>query len=183
MRVLAVSGYKHYELGIFNETHEGIYYIKKAIEQRLRQWLEEGLEWVVITGQTGVELWCSEVVFNLQEEFNTLKLSVLQPFLNQEERYNEAQKIKYEEMLLFADHVDAITKRPYESPAQFRVKNDFLVKHTDALLLLYDEEKMGTPKYLLQRAKQKENYPIYFITPYDLEWVVEEERWMNQSEW
>lgn len=180
MKVLAVSGYRHYELGVFSEKHPGIGYIKKAIEQRFREFLDEGLEWVVISGQTGVEMWCADVVFSLQEEFPHLKLSMLQPFLQQEERYNDMHKMKYEEIILLADHVDAITKRPYENPSQLRMKNDFIVRHTDALLVLYDEEKEGTPKFIVKSGQQKEGYPIFYITSYDLQSIVEEEM-MNNS--
>ncbi|GAA3327349.1 hypothetical protein GCM10020331_066930 [Ectobacillus funiculus] len=48
--------------------------------------LEEGLEWVLISGQLGVELWTAEVVFELQMEYPDLKLAVFTPFLEQEEK-------------------------------------------------------------------------------------------------
>ncbi len=45
---ILVTGYKAHELGIFNDTHDGIPIIKKAIETQLRVLLEEGLEWVIL---------------------------------------------------------------------------------------------------------------------------------------
>ena len=66
-KVVFITGYKAHELGIFDQKHEGIKYIKKAVLNRLITLLEEGMEWVLITGQPGVELWSAQVVFDLQK--------------------------------------------------------------------------------------------------------------------
>ncbi|MCM3762130.1 DUF1273 domain-containing protein [Alkalihalobacillus oceani] len=179
MKTLAVSGYKAHELGIFDQKHQGVYYIKKAIEQRLRTFADEGLEWVIISGQLGVELWTAEVVYQLKEDYPDLQLAVLTPFLQQENNWQEAKKQYYQDLLSKADFVDSITKRPYESPAQLRLKNEFIVNKAEGLLLLYDEEKIGSPHYYLEVAKkrqQSEDFPIYFITPEDLDLLIQDER-------
>ncbi|MFY4776032.1 DUF1273 domain-containing protein [Metabacillus sp. RGM 3146] len=177
MKTLLVSGYKSSELGIFKTNHPAVHYIKKALRKRLQQMLEEGLEWVVISGQLGVELWAAEEVFSLQEEYPELKLAVLTPFLNQESNWNEANKEIYEGILAQADFVDAISKREYEKPWQFRMKNQFLVQKTDGLLLVYDEENPGSPKFLLETAKSRKEeagYHIMQISFSDLQVIVEE---------
>jgi uncharacterized phage-like protein YoqJ len=184
VQTLLVSGYKAHELGIFSDQHEGVYYIKKALQQRFRSLIDEGLEWVIISGQPGVEMWAAETVFDLQTEFPDLKLAVITPFLDQEKRWKENVQEKYQEVLMNADFVDSVSRKPYENPQQLRVKNQFLVQKSDAILLLYDEEKDGSPKYYLQAAKIKQemddSYNIYFITPYDLDVIVQEEQW-NQE--
>lgn len=81
---MIITGYKPHELGIFNDKHPGIPIIKKALENRLRNLLDEGLEWVIISGQQGVETWSVEVVLTLKEEFPDLKYAVITPFLEQE---------------------------------------------------------------------------------------------------
>ncbi|WP_332693065.1 DUF1273 domain-containing protein [Halalkalibacter lacteus] len=179
MKTIVVSGYKSHELGIFDQKHQSVYYIKKAIEQRLRSLVEEGLEWVIISGQLGVELWAAEVVFALKEEYPQLQLAVLTPFLQQEERWGDATKSYYQEIIRQADFVESITKRPYDNPAQLRQKNEFLIAKADGMLLLYDEEKPGSPTYYLELAKIREvrdGFPIIFITPTDLDILVQEEQ-------
>lgn len=57
MKILTVTGYKPMELNIFKEGDPRIAFIKAAIEKRLIYFIEEGLEWVLISGQMGVELW------------------------------------------------------------------------------------------------------------------------------
>ncbi|WP_227936290.1 DUF1273 domain-containing protein [Alkalihalobacillus deserti] len=180
MKSIVVSGYKGHELGIFDQKHKGIYFIKKAIEQRLRSLVEEGLEWVIISGQLGVELWAAEVVLQLKEEYPKLQLAVLTPFLQQEDRWQEATKLYYQEIVQQADFQDSITRRSYDNPAQLRQKNEFLIAKADGLLLLYDEEKPGSPTYYLEIAKKRESFehfPILIITPTDLDILVQEEQY------
>lgn len=62
MKVIAVTGYKPFELGIFKNDHPGVECIKKALRRKLTAFVEGGLEWVIISGQLGVELWTAEVV-------------------------------------------------------------------------------------------------------------------------
>ncbi|MTE25225.1 DUF1273 family protein, partial [Microbacterium sp. ZXX196] len=61
MKVAAISGYKPFEIGLFKKNDPAVEYIKKAIRKELEQLLEEGLEWVLISGQLGTELWAAEV--------------------------------------------------------------------------------------------------------------------------
>lgn len=185
IKILTVTGYKAHELGIFDKKHVGIRYIKKAIERKLRQLLDEGLEWVLISGQLGIEFWAAETVLSLKEEFPSLKLGIFTPFLNQESRWKEETQEEYRQLLREADHVDSITKREYDSPAQLRLKNQFLIEKSDALLIVYDETKQGSPDYYLTPAMQKQamsHYEIIYITPEDIDWIVQEER-LEQSDW
>ncbi|MBE5105379.1 DUF1273 domain-containing protein [Bacillus thuringiensis] len=182
MKVVAVTGYKPFELGIFKNDHPGVACIKKALHRKLITFVEEGLEWVIISGQLGVELWAAEVVFGIQEEYPDLKLAVFTPFLEQEEGWKEDNREYYEFILSQADHIDSITKRKYESPEQFKLKNQFFIEKSDALLAVYDEEKSGSPKYIVEAAKKKgeiENYHSYFILFSDLQDIIEEEQWNN----
>ncbi|WP_242217463.1 DUF1273 domain-containing protein [Bacillus cereus group sp. BfR-BA-01380] len=180
MKVVAVTGYKPFEMGLFSNEHPGVEYIKKAVRKRLLSLLEEGLEWVIISGQLGVELWTAEVVFDLQLEYPDLKLAIFTPFLEQEENWKENNREYYEFILSQADHVDSITKRKYESPEQFRLKNQFFIEKSDALLAMYDEEKPGSPKYMVEIGRKKaetQNYQCYFILFSDLQDIIEEEQW------
>jgi uncharacterized phage-like protein YoqJ len=185
MKVLAVSGYKAFELGIFKKDHPSVLFIKAAIKKALIPMVEEGLEWVLISGQLGAELWAAEVVFDLQMEYPALQLAVITPFLDQESSWNENNKEWYHSVLAQADFVDSVSKKGYEKPWQFRLKNQFFIDKSEGLLLLYDNEKDGSPKYLFEMAmeyQKKHTYPIELITFYDLQMVVEEEQ-MKQSDY
>ncbi len=86
MSVVAITGYKNYELGISKNNDPAISYIKMAIKKELLPFIEEGYEWVLISGQLGIEMWAAEVVFDLQLEHPDLKLAILTPFLNQRKK-------------------------------------------------------------------------------------------------
>jgi uncharacterized phage-like protein YoqJ len=177
-KVLAISGYKPFELGIFQKDHPSVAFIKLAIRKKLIEMIEDGLEWVMISGQLGVELWAAEVVFDLQIDYHDLKLAVITPFLNQEKGWNEKNQEWYETIIAGADFIDSVSKKEYEKPWQFRLKNQFFIEKSNGLLLLYDQEKEGSPKYLYEMAKeyqQDQSYPVHLITFYDLQCVFEEE--------
>ncbi|CAH2715592.1 hypothetical protein BACCIP111895_02776 [Neobacillus rhizosphaerae] len=179
IKVLSISGYKPFELGIFKKDHPSALFIKAAIKKSLLTLLEEGLEWVLISGQLGVELWAAEVVFDLKKDFPNVKLAVITPFLDQEAQWNENNKEWYQSVLAAADFIDSVTKKGYEKPWQFRLKNQFFIEKSDGLLLLYDQEKEGSPKYLYELAMQYQkdrDYSIELITFYDLQMIVEDEQ-------
>ncbi|KAB2338276.1 DUF1273 domain-containing protein [Cytobacillus depressus] len=182
-KVAIISGYKPFEIGVFKMDDPAVQFIKKAIKNQLISLLEEGLEWVIISGQLGTELWAAEVVFELQlEDYPELQLAVITPFLNQEESWKEANKEWYESVLAQADFIDAVSKKPYEKPWQFRMKNQFFVEKSDTLLLFYDTEKEGSPKYLYEEAKRKQDYDIRLISFDDLQALVEEEQMKSAFE-
>ncbi|MDQ0976206.1 putative phage-like protein YoqJ [Neobacillus niacini] len=178
IKVLAISGYKPFELGIFKNDHPAVLFIKAALKKELIPMMEAGLEWVLISGQLGVELWAAEVVFELKSEFPDVKIAVITPFLDQEASWSETNSEWYKSILVQADFIDSVTKKGYEKPWQFRLKNQFFIEKSDALLLLYDQEKEGSPKYIYEMAVQYQNkhsYPIQLVTFYDLQVIVEEE--------
>lgn len=178
IKVLAISGYKPFELGIFKNDHPAVMFIKAALKKELIPMMEAGLEWVLISGQLGVELWAAEVVFDLKSEFPDVKLAVITPFLDQEASWSENNSEWYKSILAQADFIDSVTKKGYEKPWQFRLKNQFFIEKSDALLLFYDQEKEGSPRYIYEMAVQYQNkhsYPIQLVTFYDLQVIVEEE--------
>ncbi|HHY73535.1 MAG TPA: DUF1273 domain-containing protein [Bacillus bacterium] len=188
MALYAVTGYKSHEIGIFNNNHPGLKFIKKALKKSIIQLIEdEALEWVLISGQLGVELWAGEVTLELQEDYPDLKLAVITPFLEQEVNWKEESQEYYQSILAQADFVDSITKRKYENPSQFRSKNQFFINKSDGLLLLFDEEIGGTPTYMLEMARKKQQsdevFKIRMITPYDIQVLAEEERMDNGDYW
>ncbi|MFA9455435.1 DUF1273 domain-containing protein [Halalkalibacter sp. AB-rgal2] len=182
MKVVAISGYKAHELGIFDSNHEAITYIKKAIENRLKPLCDLGLEWVIISGQLGVELWSAEVVISLKQEYKDLRLAVLTPYLEQESRWKEETKQYYQSILDRADFNDSISKRPYDSPVQLKQKNEFILSKADGLILFYDEENPGSPRFMFDLAKRmtdRGDVELIQITAMDMNELIQEEQFLH----
>lgn len=178
-----MTGYKQHELGIFDDKHPGIPIIKKALKSQLLALIPEGLEWIIVSGQLGVELWATEVVMDLQEEYPELKYAVITPFLDQSNHWNDTNKEKYESMVMHADYHVSLTARPYEAPWQFSEKDKFLLRNSDGMILLYDDENEGSPKFMKKLVDQymnQTNYQLFTITADDLNFIAEEEQ---QNHW
>lgn len=183
IKTIYVTGYRPHELGIFNNQHPGVAIIKKALEVKLRALADDGLEWVVVSGQLGVELWATETVRAIQPDYPELKYSVITPFLEQEKNWNEQKQEQYMSMVAQANFVTSVTKRPYEAPWQFIEKDKFIINNTDAMLLVYDEENEASPKYVLNLAKkymEQHNYELFTINAYDLQVIAEE---IQRGDW
>ncbi|WP_280771874.1 SLOG family protein [Salipaludibacillus daqingensis] len=178
-QVLAITGYKPHEIGIFNEQHDQLPFLKKALSKKITQLKEEfDIKWIITSGQPGVELWAAEAAIELKSSYPDLKVATLAPFHNQDERFQEAVKTLYEFVWDHSDYRDYITKRPYDNPAQLRSKNEFIVEKSDASLVLYDSETEGTPKFFLNYALKKQHqktYPIFYLTPDDLEEMIRDQ--------
>ncbi|MGZ0052532.1 DUF1273 domain-containing protein [Brevibacillus gelatini] len=176
---LLVSGYKAHELGIFHEKHPGRAIIKTALKRQLTRFLAEGLEWVIISGQLGVEMWAAETVLELKKEYPRLKLAVITPFLNQEEKWKEETQDYYRHIVMQADYLNSVYQTPYQGVWQLQEKDKFLLAHSDGLLLVYDEENEGSPKYLNKLAATKAaqgDYLFFRINAYDLQSIAEEQQ-------
>ncbi|HAX1172564.1 TPA: DUF1273 family protein, partial [Enterococcus faecium] len=49
-KVIYVSGYRSFELGVFKENDPKIQVVKNVLKKELHQLAEEGLEWVLVSG-------------------------------------------------------------------------------------------------------------------------------------
>lgn len=179
---LVVSGCKPMELSIFNEEDPRIKFVKRAIEKRLIQFIEEGLEWVLISGQMGVELWTAEVVLGLKEIYD-IQIAMIPPFENMASRWPEALQHKYEELSFTVDFYEPLYQGDYRGPFQFRRRDEWLIDKSDACLLLMDEEYPGSVGYFYNVVKKRDDYPSYFITPFDIEEVVQEIQMQDPRYW
>ncbi|PZE22228.1 SLOG family protein [Paenibacillus xerothermodurans] len=183
MKRVLVAGYKASELGIFSRKHPGIEIIKNAIKQRLLMLADQGLEWVIVSGQWGVELWAAEAVLELRDEHPALRLAVITPFIEQDEKWSEEKRAIYREVIGRADYVNSVSRSKYDGPWQFKEKNKFLLRNSDGIVVVYEQEQEGSPRYMLdlavQHAKQRD-YRIIQINAEDLQNIADEH---NQDYW
>ena len=89
MTSLLVTGYKSFELGIFKDKDPKVTIIKKAIKRDFKRFLDDGVDWMIFTGNLGFEFWALEVAKELQQDY-PLKLATLFPFETHE--WSESDK-------------------------------------------------------------------------------------------
>ena len=77
---LIITGYRNYEIGVFQEKDPKIKVLKKVIRETLIPLIEDGITWIVIGGNLGVELCAGVFVFVLKEEYPQMQVAPLFPF-------------------------------------------------------------------------------------------------------
>lgn len=172
MKNLYVSGYRSFELSIFQESDPKVLRIKKVLRSYLKAFLEEGLEWVIISGNLGVEQWTAEVVSELKADYPDLKLGLLYPYEDFGSQWKENNQEKKATVERYCDFIACVSHQPYTSPKQLKNHTQFILTHTKGALLVYDEEFPGKTRFFMEEAKgfQKEkNYEITTITFDDLQ--------------
>lgn len=90
---ILVTGYKNFELGIFQDKDPRITIIKKAIDKDFRRFLENGADWFIFMGNLGFEYWALEVALDLQKEYD-FQIATIFTFENHGQNWNEANKAK-----------------------------------------------------------------------------------------
>lgn len=172
---LYVSGYRSYEVGVFSKEDPKLYYIKEFFKRRLIGYIESGLEWVIISGNLGTELWIAEVVLELKEIYPELHLGVLLPYLEFSGNWNENNQADYNEIIQKADYTNYTSNKPYDNPGQLKNNQAFIIQNTDGCLLFFDSEKEGKVKFVHDMAlKYQENspYEIERVGFDELQWFV-----------
>lgn len=168
MRRLWVTGYRSYELNVFKDSDSKVKVIKKVLTDHLKNYLEEDTDecWLIAGPQMGVERWALECGLVLKKGYSQLKLALMEPYTAFDQRWNEANQEKLAVIKSKVDFSAPVTDHPYQSPQQLRAYQRFMLTHTDGMLMVYDPEYKGKPKYDYRQAQsyqEQENYPISLI--------------------
>ncbi|MEY8463412.1 DUF1273 domain-containing protein [Streptococcus merionis] len=167
---LLLSGYKQTDLGIFNEKDPRLKVIKMAIRRDLLSLLDEGLEWLIFTGNLGFEYWVLEEALQLQEDYG-LQLACILPFKTHGQNWSEQNQEKLAKFKSL-DFVKVVYPH-YENPSQFRNYHQFLIDHTDGAYLFYDSENETNLKYLYEKLQNQDDYFLKILRFDDLNDIAE----------
>ncbi|GAB2323521.1 DUF1273 domain-containing protein [Alkalibacterium sp. m-11] len=172
---LYVSGYRSYEVSVFAADDPKLHYIKLYFEKRLIDYIHEGLEWVIISGNIGTELWMGEVVLKVKVDYPDLKLAVLLPFTNFQSNWNEKNQGLFNTIIEKADYLNYTSNSDYQNPGQLKNNQEFIIRNTDGCLLFYDTEHEGKVKFFYEAAKRFQatsTYEVDLITFDELQWFI-----------
>lgn len=187
LKSIFVSGYRSYELNIFDQTDPKYLYLKEFIKSQLKNYIENGVEWFIITGQLGIELWTGEIVLELQEEYSEAHLAVILPYTSFGEKWNETNQGLLERVTHQADYVNYSSNKDYESPKQLNANQVFTIRNTDGAFLIYDtmmgESADGSPKYvydLIEKYQEKSTYELNLVGFEEIEFFIHEYNMVNE---
>lgn len=168
MRRLWITGYRSYELNVFKDDDPKLAVIKDVITRELKMHLEESDEefWLITGPQLGTEQWALECAIELKKDYPQLKVSMMMPFTEFGQQWNESNQAKLANLSSAVDFSASVSDHPYQSPQQLRAFQHFMLTHTDEALLIYDPDHEGKGKYdyqAIQRFSENHDYPYRLI--------------------
>ena len=158
---LLVSGYRSFELGVFKDDDPKVAIIKKCLKEEIKSYIEEGVTWILTTGQFGVEQWTIEIVDELKVDYPEIKQGIIFPFIEFGSNWNEKNQMKLTQLKQKVDFVDSVSHQPYKDPSQLKNHQSFMLQKTQAALLVYDPENEGKTKWLYQAILKKQDTGEY----------------------
>ena len=170
MTTALIMGYSNFDLGVFDEKDIRLKIIKKAILRDLESLAEEGINWLVFTGNLGFESWVLDVANEMKEEYD-FNLATIFDFETHGENWNEANRLKLSQF----KQVDFVKYAypKYEHVGQLRDYQRFLLENTDLAYFFYDSENETKLKFMDTLMKNQEGYRIKRLTFEDLNELVE----------
>ncbi|NVY95813.1 DUF1273 family protein [Lactobacillus sp. DCY120] len=172
LKNLWVTGYRAYELEIFQDNDPKQKIIMNYLSQTLFEYCDQGLEWVLTGGQSGVEQYSVSASQTAALADYQLQVAVMLPFTNFAQRWSENKQTQFQKILQQADYHNYVSQQDYQNPSQFRLYQQFMLQHTQGALLIYDPEYPGKSQYdwqAIQNYQQKVDYQLQLVTMDDLQ--------------
>lgn len=160
---LFVTGYRSYELEIFSDEDDKYFFITEFLKTKLKQYIDQGLEWIVISGQLGVELWTADIAMLLKHDYPHIKIGILLPYQTYGDQWNEYHQHYLQKVLQGADYVNYTSQKPYQNGGQLSGNTSVILGHTDGALLIYDTSKEGKSEYVLEQIQQYRQMHDYYL--------------------
>ena len=145
MKRLWTTGYRAYELGVFDEKNPKVAVIKDVLQKQLRYQLDSTSEdfWLITGPQMGVERWSIESALTIKVDYPQLKIALMEPYVDFAARWNENNQASLAAIKAQVDFAGRVSEKKYESPEQLRAYQNFMLHYTDGALLIYDPERKG----------------------------------------
>lgn len=145
MKRLWTTGYRAYELGVFDEKNPKVAVIKDVLQKQLRYQLDSTSEdfWLITGPQMGVKRWSIESALTIKVDYPQLKIALMEPYADFAARWNENTQARLAAIKAQVDFAGRVSEKKYESPEQLRAYQNFMLHYTDGALLIYDPEHEG----------------------------------------
>lgn len=175
---LWITGYRSYELGVFKDDDPKCKVIDYVLTNELRQAIIDGTDWIISGGQLGVEQWALEAANYLKSEYpDEFQTSMMLPFAEFGNNWNEKNQLKLQKLRQSVDFSASVSQQPYHSPQQLRNYQEFMLNHTDQVIMVYDLDNPGKSQYDFDKIKEfadSHPYPYRLITFDDLQNAADE---------
>ena len=169
MKRLWTTGYRAYELGVFDEKDPKVAVIKEVLQKEL---------WLITGPQMGVERWSIESALAIKDDYPQLKIALMEPYADFAARWNENNQARLAAVKAQVDFAGRVSEKKYESPEQLRAYQNFMLHYTDGALLIYDPEREGKTVWdwraINRYREQNSDYSMRMIDFDELQEAAEE---------
>ena len=161
-RVCSFTGYRPEKFAFFKESDPRCTELKFKICAKINMLIVQGYTSFITGMARGVDIWAAEMVLHLSRNTDKdVKLYAAVPYPKQQETWYEWEKDRYNEVLRLCKGVFVL--EDHYTPKCMTNRNDFLVKHADSIISVYDGKPGGTSYTLM--AASKKNINIINIVP------------------
>ncbi|WP_295747314.1 DUF1273 domain-containing protein [uncultured Limosilactobacillus sp.] len=179
MRRIWVTGYRAFELNVFQDNDPKVTVIKEVISKILAEKLNETTDscWLLTGANLGVDQWAVQAGLALKKDYQQLKIAMMTPYEQFGQRWNENNQAKLAQLRQQVDFASTVTKGPYQTPAQLRAYTDFMVDYSDEAVMIYDPDHKGKPQWdyaAIKQAGEMHDYPLRLVDFDELQTAAEE---------
>jgi len=165
MKSLAFTGHRPKDLGGYSENNPTALQVKAKLRELIIQSYESGYR-VFITGMAmGVDQWAGEIVAELKNNYDDIKLIAAIPFVNQSSVWVSSSQQSWQKLLAQCDEIYVVDRNPdiifslesllsesrtpstdpkYLISKKLNDRNKFMVDKADCLLAIWRHTPGGT---------------------------------------
>ena len=137
--------------------------IMRLLRNEITKSYNEGYRCFYCGMAIGFDLLSAKVTLSLKTELPQIKIIAVLPFREQNEKWNEKNKVEYEAILKKVDDVVIVSDHYHQRC--FLQRNDYMVQRSSRLITLYDGKFKGGTFYTLNKAIKN---GLYVINIYNL---------------
>ena len=166
-KACAITGHRFASLPFgTNEGAESCRALKRAITDAMIELVElSGVREFLCGMALGSDQICAEIVLGLKSQYPDLKLSCWIPCAEQSKKWNQAQKMRYQQILRLSDEVVCLSD--HSTPDCMRIRNETMVDRADFLLAIWNGKPRGGTAATVRYAKSRA-LPIVLIDPFSV---------------
>lgn len=127
----------------YNEAAPDCVLLKEALAAQITALAEQGVTDYLSGMALGTDLWCAQIVLDLQKKYPALKLHAILPCEGQDSKWTAPAQAQYHTILNQASNVVYVS-RTYTSNCMLQ-RNRYLAAHASILLAVYNgTQRSGT---------------------------------------
>ena len=139
----------------FNEHHEMCIRLKDRLRFEIRQKIEEGIDTFLCGMALGTDIWCGEIVVELQKEHRGIHLIACIPHNGQEKKWNDDYQRRYRALLNCAE--DQVVISDHYTKDCMQIRNEYMVDHSSHMIAVYNGQEGGTKTTIEYAIKKGRN--------------------------